>query len=174
MVCGRLPIGAFGTELTTAQARAKAERLRGEMRDGRDPVGERRAARAASIASAAAAKQVEAEAAFTVRALIADWGAKHLASKRASYRDDALSRLYRHLAGTLDRPASSITRMEAVRILDRVAAGAGETTAPPRDELRSGRVVLDLASGGLLQATLLRACRRSVWRSAAIERPYTS
>jgi len=38
----RLPIGLFGAEITTAQARARAEKLRSDVRD---PVLEREAAR---------------------------------------------------------------------------------------------------------------------------------
>ena len=38
----RIPLGVFGSEITTAQARGKAERIRGEVRDGRDPVAERK------------------------------------------------------------------------------------------------------------------------------------
>jgi integrase len=125
----RMPIGTFGTELTTAQARAKAERLRGEIRDGRDPVAERTATREAAIAANAAAKAAAAEVAFTVRELLKVWDEKHLSTMRESYRQDAKSRLNLHLVGMLDRPASSITRAEVVRQLDRIAAAAGPTTA---------------------------------------------
>ncbi|MDT7952562.1 MAG: Arm DNA-binding domain-containing protein, partial [Acetobacteraceae bacterium] len=43
----RETIGDWGSELSTAQARRKAEALRGRVRDGRDPVAERKAAAAA-------------------------------------------------------------------------------------------------------------------------------
>src|SRR5688500_9747219 len=39
----RTVLGTFGAELTTTQARKKAEALRGHVREHRDPVAERRA-----------------------------------------------------------------------------------------------------------------------------------
>jgi hypothetical protein len=42
----REALGGWGTELTAAQARRRAEGLRGKVRDGRDPVAERKAAAA--------------------------------------------------------------------------------------------------------------------------------
>ena len=125
----RLPIGEFGAELTTAQARAKAEKLRGETRDGRDPIAERAAARDAAAAARLAAAKAAAEASFTVRCLIETWDAEHLAELRPSYRNDALARLRLHLAPLMDRPAQSITRAEAVHALDRISKLAGQTTA---------------------------------------------
>jgi hypothetical protein len=65
----RATIGTFG-ELTTAQARKKAEALRGQVRDHRDPVAERRARAEAARAAEAQAKADAARAAFKVAALI--------------------------------------------------------------------------------------------------------
>ena len=56
----RIPLGAWGKELTTAAARKRAEALRGQVRDHRDPVAERRAARAAALEAEAARKAAEA------------------------------------------------------------------------------------------------------------------
>ena len=125
----RVVLGAFAAELTTAQARGRAEKLRGEVRDGRDPVAERAAAKAEAAAAEAAAKKAKAETAYTLARLVEDWDRLHLAGKRPSYRMDALRRLRLHLAGFMDRPASGISRAEAVRVLDQIAAEAGETTA---------------------------------------------
>ncbi len=50
--------GTFGAELTTAQARKKAESLRGQVRDARDPVAERRAAGIAAAKAEAAEKSL--------------------------------------------------------------------------------------------------------------------
>jgi site-specific recombinase XerD len=125
----RMPLGVFGAEVTTKQARVKAERLRGCVVDGRDPVLERDAAKYAAIAAEAEAKRLSAETAFTFRRLIEDWERLHLLGLRQSYRRDAMGRLRLHLVGFLDRAASAITRSDAVRELDRIALEAGETTA---------------------------------------------
>ncbi|HEX3575112.1 MAG TPA: Arm DNA-binding domain-containing protein, partial [Rhodopila sp.] len=69
----RVPLGTWGVELTAAKARKKAEVLRGQVRDQRDPVAERAAARAVAAAEEAAARLAEAEAKFTVEALIKQW-----------------------------------------------------------------------------------------------------
>jgi integrase len=118
----RQRLGAFGTDLTLAQARRKAEALRGRVLDGRDPVAERRA----SMAEAAARR---AEAALTAGRLLDDFLALHLANKRVSYRRDVEARLRLHLKAILARPAASVTRREAVAAIDRIAREAGATTA---------------------------------------------
>ena len=46
----RVSLGAFG-DVTTAAARKEAERLRGEVRAGRDPWGERKAAVTTTLAA---------------------------------------------------------------------------------------------------------------------------
>ena len=125
----RMVLGSYGDELTTTQARAKAQIRLGEARDGRDPEGERRAKRTAAIASEAENKRAEAEAAFTFRRLVEDWERRHLSGMRPSYRTDAVSRINLHLATLLDRPAGTITKTDAVSELDRIAKAAGDTTA---------------------------------------------
>ena len=125
----RLPIGSFGAELTTSQARAKAEALRGNVRSGGDPVGARRKQRAADIEAEVQSKKRAAIKVFTLRALVTDWDEKHLALLRPSYRNDATGRINLHLADLLDRSAAEIERTEIVRELDRIAKVAGETTA---------------------------------------------
>ena len=74
----RTPLGQWGTELTTAQARRKAEALRGQVRDKRDPVAERKAAQVATLAADAQAKAAAARDAYTVDTLIDDWTVHHL------------------------------------------------------------------------------------------------
>jgi integrase len=125
----RLPIGTFGSELTTTQARAKAEGLRGLVRDGRDPFVERKAAAAEIAAAETAARLAATEQAFTFARLVDTWDRKHLAGMRDSYRHDALGRIRLHLGALLDLPAAAVTRAQAVRELDRIAVDAGETTA---------------------------------------------
>ena len=125
----RMVLGTFGAGLNTRQARAKAHVRLGEVRDGRDPEGERRNTRQAAVVAHAAAKVVTAKAAFTLGNLISEWETRHLAGRRESYRRDAVGRLRLHLSGQLDRPAGEITRDHAVQELDRIAGAAGETTA---------------------------------------------
>jgi len=125
----RMVLGAFGTELTTKQARGKAQIRLGEVRDGRDPEAERRTKRTAEVVAKAEAKVAAAEAAFTLRHLVDEWDAKHLVGMRASYRSDAVGRLQRHLGQLLELPAAEVTKAQAVRELDRIAKAAGETTA---------------------------------------------
>ena len=127
-VSRRVPLGAFGT-VTAAAARKQAERLRGEVRAGRDPWAERRDGRADALkAEAEARKKAEADA-FTVRRLLDDWDRLRLATRRTSYRRDALSRLNLHLAAIMDKPAGGLTRAEAARAVDRAAEKGGATTS---------------------------------------------
>lgn len=117
----RVVIGPFG-ELTTTQARKKAEALRGKVRDGHDPAAERQARRAALRAQAATDT-------FTCRALIDQWGALGLAQNKPSYRRDAPHAARRALGPHLDAPAANLTRRECVAILDRIAAERGPIVA---------------------------------------------
>jgi integrase len=111
-------LGTWGTELTTAQARRKAEMLRGQVRDQRDPVAERKAASAAAIKAEAQAKVAAAAAAYTVETLIADWTAHHLCARSASYAKRAPTELRAALKEWLVSPADAFGRTDAVRALD--------------------------------------------------------
>lgn len=124
----RMVLGAFG-ELTTKQARVKAQIRLGEVRDGRDPDAERRANRINTLAQEAEAKRAAAEATFTLRRLIDDWETRHLVGLRPSYRLDAVGRLRLHLGDLLELPAAEVTKAQIVRKLDHIGKAAGETTA---------------------------------------------
>ena len=125
----RIVIGEWGTELTAAQARAKAERLRGEVRDKRDPAAERKAAAAAKRAAEAERKRIESVEAFTFDKMLDAWDARYLVTKRQSYRADALSRIRGSLASLLTLPAEKITRAEAARALQKAADERGRIGA---------------------------------------------
>ena len=127
-VSRRVPLGVFG-EVTVAEARKRAERLRGDVLDGRDPWAERRDGRAETLRTEAEARRRSEVDAHTVRRLLADWDRLALAKRRASYRRDALSRLNLHLAALLDKPAAALTRAEAARAVDRAAENGGATTS---------------------------------------------
>ncbi len=125
----RTALGVWGAELTTAQARRKAEKLRGEVRDRRDPVSERRAQQAETIAAEAVARAAGARSTYTVDVLIDQWTDQHLAGRSASYR----LAVPRHLRKALDdwrpSPASALTRADAVRALDAVKKDNGPVAA---------------------------------------------
>jgi integrase len=125
----RTPLGQWGVELTTAQARKKAEALRGQVRDKRDPVAERKAAQAAALAAEAQAKAAAARGAYTVDALIEDWTAHHLSSRSASYRARVPAELRRALKAWQAAPAETVGRADAVRVLDAVKAKSGPVAA---------------------------------------------
>lgn len=125
-------IGQWGREgegLSAAQARKLASIQYGLVAGGADPVAREKAEQAATAAAEADRARKRKVDAYTLAALIAEWEAKHLASRRLSYRRDALGRLRLHLMDMLDRPAASITRADVVQAVDRIAQDAGETTA---------------------------------------------
>ena len=118
----RVTLGTFGTELTTAKARKKAEILRGQARDGRDPVGERRKAEAQAAAAAASA-------AYTVDVLIQQWTEHHLSARSASYQTRVPRDLRAAMGKWLKVPAATMTRADAVHVLDAVKIDSGPVQA---------------------------------------------
>ncbi|WP_458093773.1 tyrosine-type recombinase/integrase [Roseomonas sp. WA12] len=127
---GRVVLGAFGTELTTTQARRKAEAVRGEVVAKRDVVGERREAAAAARAREAQAKATAASAAYTCEKLVEGWATAHLAQRSASYA----ARTPREVRAVLGKmwlaaPAASLARADAVALLDAAAAERGPVAA---------------------------------------------
>ncbi|GGG52591.1 integrase [Caldovatus sediminis] len=121
----RVVIGTFGAEMTTAQARKQAEVLRGQVRESRDPVAERRAARAAALEAEARAKAAEAAARYTVTAMIDQWAEHHLSQRSASYRRRVPRELKAALSDWKAVPAASFAHADAVRVLDAVKAVRG-------------------------------------------------
>lgn len=132
-VSRRAVIGTWGTELTAAKARKKAETLRGTVRDHRDPVAERRQLlrerREAEIRAKAEADAAAAAAAFTVARLIEQWAALKLEERSASYRARVPRELRSALAEWLTAPAASFDHTAAVRLLDGVKAKRGPVAA---------------------------------------------
>jgi integrase len=125
----RVVLGTWGAELTAAQARKKAEALRGQVRDARDPVAERKAARAAAVADEAAQKIAKAADSYTVRVLIQQWTDHHLKERSASYQKRVPAELRRVLKEWLDAPAKGFTRANAVHALDATKISAGPIAA---------------------------------------------
>jgi integrase len=125
----RTPLGEWGTELTTAKARRKAEAMRGQVRDRRDPVAERKAALAEALVAEAKAKVAAAVSAYTIEVLVSDWTTHHLAQRSASYRRRVPVELRRALKAWVATPADALSRADAVRVLDSVKSGAGPVAA---------------------------------------------
>ena len=125
----RTSLGEWGTELTTAQARRKAETLRGAVRDRRDPVAERKAMQAAALAAEARAKAAAARDAYTVDTLIEEWAVHHLAARSESYRKRVPGELRSAFKAWLAVPAESFGRTDAVRALDAAKSERGPVAA---------------------------------------------
>jgi integrase len=124
----RVALGAWGA-VTQAQARKRAETLRGRVREGRDPVSERHAEAAAREAADAEAKGAAAMTAYSVDRLIGDWAAHHLAARSASYRVRAPRDIRAGLKDWLQTPAANLTRADAVQVLDAVKISSGPVAA---------------------------------------------
>ena len=125
----RVVLGVWGRELTTTQARRKAEALRGQVRDRRDPAAERKAALAAALAAEAEARAAAARGAYTVERMLTDWTAGHLAARSEAYRERAPAALRRALKAWLQVPAERLARTDAVRVLDAVKLLQGPVAA---------------------------------------------
>jgi integrase len=110
-------------------ARAAANKIKGEVLAGGDPIAERRAATEARRAAEAEAEARQVEQAFTFSALIEAWTTARERDRRPSYLSVAKGALRRHFAEVLARPASSLTTVEAVRTLDQIKATAGAVAA---------------------------------------------
>ena len=125
----RETIGDWGTELSTTQARRRAEALRGQVRDRRDPVAERKAAAAARRLAEAETRLAEAADAFTLRKLVDAWEARALSLRRDGYRKEATARVRQSLASLLNRPASKVSRVDAAKALTEIADERGPIAA---------------------------------------------
>jgi integrase len=124
----RVHIGPFGV-LTVEQARKRAKSILGDAAEGRDPFAERQATAAARRSAEAAARARAAEEVFTFGKLIDAWEQARAGDRRASYLVVATAAMRKHFVAWVDRPASSITTGEAVRILDVIKATVGATAA---------------------------------------------
>ena len=119
-------LGTWGA-ITLDQAREAARIRLGEVAKGIDPKATRTAQRDAAAVE-------RAERALTLQALVDDWAALHLASKRPRYSSEAVRAIKYAFAKHLKRPAAKITKAEAVAVLDAMlkagnAAMAGRTLA---------------------------------------------
>ena len=129
----REPLGVWGS-ITIEQAREAARARFGAVAKGIDPKAERSRRRAE-------VERDRAEAALTFDALVSEWAALHLAQRRERYRAEAVRAIGHAFPELLKRPASRITKADAVNALDRLvrtgkAAMAGRTLAYARAAFR--------------------------------------
>jgi integrase len=117
----RVPLGAFGV-ITVDEARRKAKSVLGMAADGRDPFTERKMA-------AVAMRKAKTEAEYTFGILVDAWAKARVGDRRPSYLREAVACLRRNLPTWLNRAATSITVVEAVRAVDRIKADKGTVAA---------------------------------------------
>lgn len=128
----RLVIGDWGNTddaLSTAQARQKAEVLRGRVREGRDPWLERREQIAQMREAERAARAATAIEHFTLRLAIEAWQREGLADRSESYRRNAPRRLLAAFADQLNAPAALVTAADGRRVLEFVRTSSGPIAA---------------------------------------------
>lgn len=143
-------LGVWGG-LSVAKARREAERLRGLVRSGRDPVAEDRAAKTEAARADREARAAQRQEVFTFERLVHAWETKGVAHRRPSYVSDATARLRSYFAPWLNRPAASITRAEAIEAVDRVEIERGTISA------RRGLAYARAAYGWAEKRTMLDA-----------------
>src|SRR3984893_3027056 len=102
----RIPLGSCSA-VSLAKARDAVRAIMGDVAKGIDPATERKRARANE--------------AMTLDALLSDWQALHLASKRPRYAAAAVRALRKSLWRYLDLPAADLGRATVVKTLDAMA-----------------------------------------------------
>ena len=125
----RMSLGRFGLDLTTAAARRQAEKLRGQVLAGADPIGEQRARQAATLQAEAEARAAKAAAAYTVQTMVDQWAALKLSERSASYAARAPKEVLRPLKAWRNVSAESLGHADAVRVLDDVKTRRGPVAA---------------------------------------------
>jgi integrase len=108
--------------ITLKAARDAVQKTMGELAQGRDPAGERKA-------KAAEDKRKADEQAFTLETLIDRWAALHLKDARASYRDEAPRALKIAFAGELGSAASDLTDKTVIRTKGALAEAGKDALA---------------------------------------------
>jgi integrase len=117
----REPLGVWGA-LTIDQAREAARVRLGAVAKGINPRAERAKARAE-------ADRERAEMALTLDALVTDWAALHLVKRRPRYAAEAVRAIRYAFADLMKRPATRITKADALGVLDRLVREGKVVTA---------------------------------------------
>jgi integrase len=102
----RVPLGSCSA-LSLAKARDAVRSIMGDVAKDVDPSAER--------------KKAKAHEALTLSALLMDWQALHLASKRPSYAAEAVRAVRNAFPRYLDLPAAGLSRAAVVKMLDAMA-----------------------------------------------------
>jgi integrase len=102
----RIPLGSCSA-LSLAKARDAVRAIMGDVARGIDPAAER--------------KKANVHNALTLAALLSDWQALHLASKRPRYAAEAVRALRNAYRQYLPLPAADLSRAAAVKALDAMA-----------------------------------------------------
>jgi integrase len=177
----REPLGKWGS-ITVTQARDVARSHLGDVAKGIDP-------RSVRLAAKARAEIERAETKLTFDALVDEWARLHLSGKRPRYRIEAQRALKHAFALQLKRPASRLSRADAVNVLDRLVSAdtpaiAGRTLAYARAcygwALRRGKVPsnpfagLPIPAGNPARDRVLSDAEvRRVWAAAsAMSKPW--
>ena len=116
----REALGAWGS-ITLAQARTAAQARLGRVAQGVDLVAEKAARKAADEAARAAAAAAKRDAALTLRVLVEEWTALHLAKRSARYRGEAQRAILHAFASHADKPAASLDRAVVLAVSDALA-----------------------------------------------------
>jgi integrase len=109
----RIPLGSCSA-VSLAKARDAVRAMMGDVAKGIDPAAERKKA-------VSEARRMAAHEALTLSALLSDWQALHLASKRPSYAAEAVRAVRNAFSRYLDLPAADLGRATAVKTLDAMA-----------------------------------------------------
>jgi integrase len=117
----RIPLGSCSA-VSLAKARDAVRGIMGDVARGIDPADERKKA-------AAVARQKAAHDALTLAALMSDWQALHLASKRPAYAQEAVRALRNAFQRYLDLPAADLSRAAVVKTLDTMARNGSAAMA---------------------------------------------
>ncbi len=123
----REKLGAWGA-ITIEQARTAARIVLGKIAAGGDPAAERAARAAEAAARKAEAARVETEAAFTLDALLTDWAALHLSTRRPRYAAEATRALRTTFKAHLEAPAKALDHVAVLNLVDGLAKAGKATT----------------------------------------------
>lgn len=124
----REKLGTWGA-ITIEQARTAARIILGKIAAGGDPAAER-AARAAEVARLKAeAARTASEAAFTLDALLNDWQALHLSTRRPRYAAEATRALRVAFKAHLHAPAKALDHATVLDVVDALVKAEKGTSA---------------------------------------------
>jgi integrase len=144
----RYTIGEYSPDLTAEQARDKAIRLRGQIREGIDPAAEKRAA-AAELIAAKEAKPPKA-----VGDVLDDFEKRHVKGLRSKKEVERVFRVYiRPTIG--EKPIAELRRSHIVEMLDKI-------------EDENGPVMADRALAHLRKALTWHAARDDEFNSPIV------